>query len=218
MEIYRRLERGWINYFKNIIKLDFGLDNHYFNAGVLVINRQQWIEQDIEKKLLAYLSANKNLKFLDQDVLNIICFGQVKYLDFRYNVMASEYRLDKSFDDPLLGDMFNNFKKSAHSDERLIHYTTGNKPWNSPKTNLAASWWQICRQTAVYEQCLMNLISHSDVGIRYIKILGIPLFKIKQDSQKYKFYIGKIHISGWIKKSNKKTYYLFGLPLITISS
>ncbi|UXN08015.1 glycosyltransferase family 8 protein [Bartonella sp. HY761] len=218
MEICRRYEKGWIAYFKNVIQLDYGTDAHYFNSGVLVINRQQWVAQNIEEKLMAFLASDRKFQFFDQDVLNIICFGKVHYLNFRYNVMASDYKPHKIYHDTILDDMLTAYTHAANGDGRIIHYTTGDKPWSSPQTKLAASWWQNCRTTAVYEQCLGNLVKQGNVGRRKICFLGLALFKIKQDSHRYKFYFWKFHVFGWRKKANSKTYYCLGLPFLKITS
>lgn len=58
------------NYAEQVLDID---RNHYFNAGVLVLNINQFREQDILGQFVELLHAYTFVVAQDQDYLNIIC-------------------------------------------------------------------------------------------------------------------------------------------------
>ncbi|SFA80331.1 Lipopolysaccharide biosynthesis protein, LPS:glycosyltransferase [Collimonas sp. OK607] len=56
----------------------------YFNAGVMYIDVDNWIANDSQNKALTILSMQE-LRFADQDALNIILNGYTKYIDKKWN-------------------------------------------------------------------------------------------------------------------------------------
>lgn len=61
---------------------------HYFNAGFLYINIENWIKFDIENKANTVLfEQGKALPYFDQDALNIAMDGNVKFIDNRWNFL-----------------------------------------------------------------------------------------------------------------------------------
>lgn len=84
----------------------------YFNAGVLVINYDYWVENSISQSLLDIMKHRQNdLIFWDQDVLNIYIDGEFVNISrsLNYNYVELE-NLDK----------INVF---------FLHYAGKNKPW-----------------------------------------------------------------------------------------
>ncbi|AMO98719.1 glycosyl transferase 8 C-terminal family protein [Collimonas arenae] len=56
----------------------------YFNAGVMYINVGNWVANDSQSKALTVLSTQQ-LLFADQDALNAVLNGHVKYIDEKWN-------------------------------------------------------------------------------------------------------------------------------------
>lgn len=84
----------------------------YFNAGMLVINLKAFKENKIYERFIDFL--NKGITFevaQDQDYLNVLSFGKVKFLNKQWNKMPLP---DPSFDNKTL---------------KLIHFNHGFKPW-----------------------------------------------------------------------------------------
>ncbi|CDG20466.1 putative Lipopolysaccharide 1, 3-galactosyltransferase [Xenorhabdus poinarii G6] len=81
---------------------------HYFNSGVMLINTIAWVENDIFKEFSTLIKI-RDFKYPDQDVLNIILEGKVKYLN----------------------QIYNNFMEDVNvGDETVfIHFTGTPKPW-----------------------------------------------------------------------------------------
>jgi lipopolysaccharide biosynthesis glycosyltransferase len=56
----------------------------YFNAGVMYINNKKWLALDIETETLTTLFS-RQLRFIDQDVLNLALNGKTRYLPTKWN-------------------------------------------------------------------------------------------------------------------------------------
>lgn len=103
---------------------------YYFNSGMMVLNLKKMREEDIRKKLFTYRREGINF-FMDQDALNMVFHGNVKYIACEYNYLTtmdayvsssrleSEYHLDmsKSEVERLL-------------DAKIVHMAGVEKPWN----------------------------------------------------------------------------------------
>ncbi|MBE6158342.1 MAG: hypothetical protein E7159_00735 [Firmicutes bacterium] len=74
---------------KRSINSSLGLDK-YYNSGVLYFNIDEYLKLDMEYRIKDYLSSesNKNLKFPDQDLLNLLLKNEISTLPQRYNYSA----------------------------------------------------------------------------------------------------------------------------------
>lgn len=106
------------------IRPDLGVEQpgHYFNAGVLVINVPKWREQKISERSIQYLiDYPERIKWVDQDALNAVLYGNIYILDGKYNVTFYDIPQD------LPRKKYQEFVAS----KCVIHYTTGlHKPWS----------------------------------------------------------------------------------------
>lgn len=98
-------------------KLDYGVDfNGYFNAGVMLINNDEWRKNNVTQESLSMINSGKIFRYADQDVLNILLNGKVKYLQRKFN---NKTTLSVNFD-----------AEAKNIDNTIImHYVTPNKPW-----------------------------------------------------------------------------------------
>lgn len=114
-------------------RLDYPVQNGYFNAGVLLINLKYWRKNNIMEKSLEYISNNPNRCLLsDQDALNKILNGTVLWTNFRYNYLITffDHIKNEYFSDIMLSI---NYKKSlteAMNKPCFIHFVTNCKPWH----------------------------------------------------------------------------------------
>lgn len=102
--------------------------DRYFNAGVMFIDLKKWSEANISFNAVAMLKENpKKFKSLDQDVLNILLQGKIKFVykkwDYIYNMGYMDH--------------------SPPIDVALLHFA-GDKPWQS--------WAAHHFMTALYEE------------------------------------------------------------------
>lgn len=115
---------GW--HIRNEKRLE--LENKtYFNSGVLLINLDYFRENRISEKCLNYIHDFPDKIILhDQDVLNIICHGQLLYLPLKYNFQTAFLRTERTFDDSLVEDVH----ISINDGNLIVHFDAFPKPWN----------------------------------------------------------------------------------------
>ena len=117
-----------------------GFDGHeYFNSGVLLMNLTEFRNEMILGKFL-YLLEKYNFDTIapDQDYLNVLCHGKVKYLDEGWDVMPNAKReidMNKLY---------------------IIHYNMFKKPWNYDCTPLS-QYFQKYAKITPYSKVLENM-------------------------------------------------------------
>ncbi len=101
--------------------------NDYFNAGVLYINIKNWMNFDVESKSNDILSKNNDLKYADQDALNIVLQNHTKIIDSKWNYLFTW--------------MTNQEKETFFYDKKtlpyFIHFTGPRKMWYIEHEGLA---------------------------------------------------------------------------------
>ena len=91
-----------------------GIDENYFNAGVMLIDYKSWQKENMKEKLLKNLNILKNEVITwDQDILNSVVNGNYQELDKKFNFFDKD--VNKGNDDDIL----------------FIHYLGSHKPWSS---------------------------------------------------------------------------------------
>ena len=113
----------------------------YFNSGILLMNLKGLREEKIEEKFIHLISTyNFDVIAPDQDYLNFLCKGRVKYFHKGWDRMALIE--DASFDE---------------RDLHLIHYNMFQKPWNYSGIPYEEEFWSYAKKTPYYEEiCKMK--------------------------------------------------------------
>ena len=126
---------GQIPEFQEYVVNRIGVDKqeHYFNAGVLLMNLQKLREINFQDKFIELLSRVKYDVAQDQDYLNTICKGHTTLLDGCWNTMPIP---DTEKD-----------KKQI----KLVHYNLSFKPWHTT-TLYEDYFWKYAKNTDYYEQ------------------------------------------------------------------
>ncbi len=150
------------------LKIDF--QGNYFNSGVIFANLRQWKEKNISDQIFSLIrKESDNLKYPDQDALNIVFRGRLIYLDRIYNAiypLKSEFECkDKS-----------NYKKYITNETVFIHYTGVTKPWHEWGGYDASSYFR-----TVYELTPWK-------NDKYLKAKTKPEYK-----EEYKHYLYQRH-------------------------
>ena len=103
------------------------LESGYFNAGVLLVNLDYWRENNIKNQLLSYLHLNlEKCIYNDQDALNVVLHGKVKYLDYAYNMQALWFTPNEFL---MMKKVKWHDLELSKKDPAIVHYTK-EKPWN----------------------------------------------------------------------------------------
>ncbi len=137
-----------------------GIDaKDYFNSGILVMNLEEFRKENIEEKFVHLLSKyNFNVIAPDQDYLNYLCKGRVKYLHKGWDRMALIE--DKHFDD-----------KNLH----LIHYNMFQKPWNYSGVPYENYFWEYAKKTCFYDTINNMKKVYTDESKRKDELAGVSL-------------------------------------------
>lgn len=92
----------------------------YFNGGVMLLNlREIQREMSLQQLIDRFERYAGLMPFNEQDLLNMVWNGRLRYMDSRYNRIASDFRYRKQI--------------GKDRDVVIYHYTT-NKPW--------VNWWK----------------------------------------------------------------------------
>ena len=117
-------------------------NNGYFNSGVMLLNLHLLRRQNAAKKLLEYRLYGKNM-FMDQDALNVVFGGHVRWLDCNWNFLACNTTFDKNdlmkfYSVEKIPMTVNEIIKSH--DIKILHLAGAKKPWND-KSSPWCSYW-----------------------------------------------------------------------------
>lgn len=102
-----------------------GLDR-YFNSGVLLMNLKKMREEETTKILIdKTLQLKDDIKYLDQDVLNLVFKGSTQILPTGFGAVASIFR--KRETSKSQAEM-----NRAIYNPLVVHFTGPDKPWKIP--------------------------------------------------------------------------------------
>ncbi len=172
-------------------RLNLGKNHQYFNAGVLLIDNNYWVKNKIFSKALETEQIyRENLKFADQDILNIV---------FNENFLV-------------LPEQFNYMSQFKTKNKQMIirHFNTGTKPWQLKPyfqhiINDVPLFWKYAKMTPFYRQLYQN-ISQQKIWKRCYKLFGLfPLLKVvkKKDNKKKWYLFGFLPILEVMDKKYK---------------
>lgn len=179
----------------NYRKKRFDLDaNEYFNTGVLLINSRVFIQDNYKKKLFDYVCSSSKLDCPDQDALNVVCRNRIKTIENRWNVQWHHEFIKQSgkadFD-------ISQYKKDI-ANPCILHYTSGNKPWNYDIANRGTmEFWKYAQNTPFIDNLLQTA---------YASFLSNNAFDIGWNMQYVTLYNSQKYgmIVSYLLKSNKE--------------
>jgi lipopolysaccharide biosynthesis glycosyltransferase len=119
-----------------------GIDT-YFNSGVTLMNLDKMRADGLETIFEELVPQNFSEE--DQDILNVACFGKIKILPFKYNVMTKYHVTDESSyeDIPAVSVCYSKEEWDvARSKPVIIHYADKLKPWTRLDTEFSEIWWR----------------------------------------------------------------------------
>ena len=117
---------------------------NFFNAGVLLINCDQFRLRFILDKFVQYLHEYNFVVTQDEDYLNLICKDHVYWIDQRWNT-----------------EIFGNIPYPI-SEACVLHYIMTNKPWHYADCIHGDIFWKYAAETSVYDEILEVLNSYTD--------------------------------------------------------
>lgn len=105
----------------------------YFNAGILLMNLDEFRKFNFQEKFLYLLETIKFTVAQDQDYLNRLCKGKVKIIDKGWDRM------------PIATD------DMPKEDIKIIHYNLGEKPWRYDNIKYQEYFWKYAKKTEYYD-------------------------------------------------------------------
>ncbi|MBQ3034703.1 MAG: glycosyltransferase family 8 protein [Alphaproteobacteria bacterium] len=70
------------DYVKNELNIPY---ETYFNSGLLLFNCEEYRKHKIAEKCMSFLTNNTQVKFVDQDALNVVCVNKAHFLNMQWN-------------------------------------------------------------------------------------------------------------------------------------
>lgn len=122
-----------------------GVSRHnFFNAGMLLINCNQFRLHFVLDKFIKYLHVYNFVVTQDEDYLNLICKDHVYWLDQRWNT-------------EIFGEIAYPIEEAY-----ILHYIMTNKPWHYRNCRHGDVFWNYAEKTNVYEDILSELNAYTD--------------------------------------------------------
>ena len=155
--LYNGYEKDKKLFMDTIMKLDSPYD--YFQAGTLVLNLKEFRNTYSMEYILKFAVSQK-WQLLDQDILNCLCKGRVKYIDMSWNVMV-DFGCIRIKDIISLAPQWQyKMYMESRKNPKIIHYAGPEKPWTSPEQDMAEIFWHYAKETSFYE-AMMYRMAHT---------------------------------------------------------
>ena len=128
------------NYVEDIIGIPYYT---YFNSGVMVMNLKEFRKFKVQDRFIGMLTEyNFDCLAPDQEYLNVICHGRVKYLPTGWNKHS--------------------FPEAPEGELKLCHYALSNKPWHYEDTINGEYFWEYAKKSEFYGSLAEGLKNYSD--------------------------------------------------------
>ena len=129
------------SYFEEVVGIP---RDKYINSGVLLMNSKKLRELKIDEKFLdLYTKYGFDVIAPDQDYINSMCYGHIKYLSDIYDAMPNPN--NKEVEKPV-----------------IIHYNLFLKPWQYEKVQYYDYFWKYAKFTPYYDEILEIKNSYTD--------------------------------------------------------
>lgn len=121
------------SYFEKVVGIP---RDKYINSGVLLMNSKKLRELKIDEKFLdLYIKYGFDVIAPDQDYINSMCYGHIKYLSDIYDAMPNPN--NKEVENPV-----------------IIHYNLFLKPWQYDDVQYYDYFWKYAKSTPFYNEIL----------------------------------------------------------------
>ena len=133
---------------------------NFFNAGLMLINCEQFRLHFVLDKFIDYLHYYNFVVTQDEDYLNLICKDHVYWLDQRWNT-----------------ETFGEIPYPV-GQAQMIHYIMTNKPWHYDDCLFGDQFWRYAEQTEVYDEVLAVKQAYSEEDKKRDELSGENLVKL----------------------------------------
>lgn len=159
--------------------------DNYFNAGLLLINCEQFRKNNILDQFCKLLHMYNFVVAQDQDYLNIICHNKVLWLPQVWNT-------------EVFGEI-----APKEKDICILHYNLAAKPWHYRDCRMQQYFWKYAEESSVYELILKELETYTDEQRAEDAASGDNLLELaKQEIAKENNYLNLVQ-SGKLKSEDR---------------
>lgn len=138
----------------NIKQLGMKDPELYFQAGVSLFNVKA-LKNDFEEGYLIKQGVSHKLRWLDQDLLNMLFYGRILRLPNRWNVMVSNE--PQNLDEYYLPTELRQEYYEARREPYIIHYVGRSMPCYTTQPDLFEYFWKYARMTEFYEILIQRM-------------------------------------------------------------
>lgn len=130
-------------------KLKMSNPYEYINTGVLVMNLKKMRDSFSRTEIIKLASGSK-YRIQEQDVLNRLLNGKIRFLPLRWNcyIEGNDWVKDQINNAPVKSKEL--YKKEC-KEVCLLHFASVPKPWDDPSILDAFEFWKVARETEFYE-------------------------------------------------------------------
>ena len=129
------------SYFEQVVGIP---RDKYINSGVLLMNSKKLRDLKFDEKFLdLYTEYGFDVVAPDQDYINSMCYGHIKYLSDIYDAMPNQN--NKEVENPV-----------------IIHYNLFLKPWQYEDVQYYDYFWKYAKFTPFYDEILEIKNSYTD--------------------------------------------------------
>ncbi len=207
---------------KNLSKRLWGVQEYYFNAGLLLINVAKLRQINYLNVIKKHIEVNKSNYFIcDQDVINDSFRWRIQRISISWNFYHSVYnRVYGSLYTPENQREFIKIQKNPN----VIHYVGPNKPWYPTGNHeYKLAYLTYCRKTAFYKCLKIQKYTIGKENIKCISFRDFPIFVRTSENGKRRFtfigikFDGRAILNFLMRKEVTNTVYrlkLLGLTVI----
>lgn len=168
------------NIFGTYVEKGIGISRYnFFNAGVLLINCEQFRAKGVLDKFIQQLHLYDFVVTQDEDYLNLICKDHVHWLDQRWNT-------------EIFGEIAYPIEEAY-----VLHYIMTSKPWHDPDCRFNEIFWTYAKETDVYEAICEELNTYTDADRERDRISGERLLQLAiRETNREDNYLNRINKSN----------------------
>lgn len=150
---YDMLISAWQNYDSGMQAYfeALGVNNpgRYIQAGVILFNIFE-LNRCFDKNLLIQKACNERYIFADQDLINILCKGRIKYLNLAWDVLNLS---DEGFNlcENYLPEKLKEEYYEALNNPKIIHFTEQSFPCWKFDRKFGELYWQYTKESIFYD-------------------------------------------------------------------
>lgn len=174
------LDSGRAHYMKTVLKMSSCDD--YFQSGVMLLNLSAVRERYTAENLLKAACAPE-IQWGDQDVLNLLFRGQVKYLNPKWNVVVNDKIVQPM--KPLIKyapkELVDSYL-SAREEPYIVHYAA-TQPWNIPLVDMFPYFWSYAYKSPFYSVIVDRAESRIPINARITNDYYLPQMVLGQFEQ-----------------------------------